>query len=415
MLYSNPANYSQPSLDHIKLRTTLGAAECLLSGITTVQDMPTIVGANHERLDAILAAYEECGARVVLAPQISDRAPVNCVPFWQDLPAAALKMLPKANDVRSLQSLIEERVQRVDFSRMTWALGPSGPQRCTDALLGWTASLAKRHGLQIFTHLYEARSQAVLARQQYDKGSLVEHMAALGLLGPHLTIAHGVWIRDDEIARLGAAEANLSCNPISNMKLLNGFAPVTQYQRGGVTIGLGCDNCSGNDAQSIFQSMKTFALLWGMLSKAGESGAARAAFAAATTGGAKALGLADRIGRLRPGYRADIVLIDLDSAPYRPLNSAVRQLVYSETGAGVHTVIVDGQIVVEDRKLKSIDESALKQRSEAWRESLLAEIDAVGQRNNTVLPDVLAAYERSNRFALELNRLALDGAVSSAG
>jgi 5-methylthioadenosine/S-adenosylhomocysteine deaminase len=407
MLYAGPANYTRPLAHQIKLRTTLGAAECLLNGITTVQDMPTIVGADHEHVDAILSSYEESGIRVVLAPQFSDRAPIECVPFWRDSSVAKLPMLSMPTDTRALRRLLTERVGKADIPRQRWALGPSGPQRCTDDLLSWTAALALRHGLQIFTHLYEARSQAVLARQEYAKGSLIEHLAKFDLLGPHLTIAHGVWISSEEIERFGEASANVTCNPVSNMKLLNGFAPVVQYAQSGAGIALGCDNCSGNDSQNMFQSMKTFALLWGMYSQAGETGAARAAFKAATVGGASAVGMSGQLGLVRPGYKADLVLIDLNNASYRPLNSAIRQLVYSESGKGVDTVLVDGQIVVEKSSLKTVSEASLKEQAETWRAKLAIESKAVHKRNVTFLADILSAYEKANRYPIDFDRFLL--------
>jgi 5-methylthioadenosine/S-adenosylhomocysteine deaminase len=404
ILYSAPSNYARPSRDDVKLRTSLGAAECLLNGITTVQDMVSIVGADEDHLDGILQSYDESGLRVVLALQISDRAAADCAPFWRELPPSTISKLPGATDTRTLQRLIEDRLARVPGACTHWALGPSAPQRCSDELLRWTAELSRRHGLQVFTHVYETKPQAVLARMEYPNGSLIEHLDRFGLLNPRLTVAHGVWISGEEIARLGAARASLACNPMSNMKLLNGFAPIVQYAQSGAGIGLGCDNCSGNDAQNIFQSMKMFALFWGMYSPAGETGAAREAFKAATIGGARAMGLADEIGRLRPGFRADLVMIDLGEASYRPLNSAVRQLVYSETGKGVHTVMVDGRVVVEGRKLTTLSEADLKTRSEELRERMSEESRHLQERNAAILHDILSACEKANQYPIGFDR-----------
>jgi len=404
MLYSGPGNYARPSPENIALRTSLGAAECLLNGITTVQDMVSIVNADSDHLDAIMASYAQSGIRVMLALQISDRAAVDCVPFWRELPRDIIDKLPGAASAQPFQQLIEDRLARPAQERLHWALGPSGPQRCSDELLAWAAQASRRHGLQVFTHTYEARSQAVLARMEYPDGSLIAHLDRLGLLNERLTIAHGVWISADEIRCFGAAGANLACNPISNMKLLNGFAPVVQYVRAGANVALGCDNCSGNDSQNMFQSMKMFALFWGMYSNAGESGAAREAFRAATVGGARALGMSDELGLLRPGFRADLVLIDLADATYRPLNSAVRQLVYGESGKGVHTVVVDGRIVVENRALTTMTEADLKTRSEAWRRTLAEESKNVSERNAAMLKALLAAYEKANRYPIDFDR-----------
>jgi cytosine/adenosine deaminase-related metal-dependent hydrolase len=407
--YSFPANYSRRSNEDVRLRTVLGAVECLSNGITTLQDMVTIVGPDREHVDAVRAAYEACGARVVLGLQISDRAAVDAVPFWRDMPEDVVRQLPSAVDSSKLQALIEELVEEGGTERLNWALAPSAPQRCSDDLLAWVAGLSARRQLQVFTHLYEARSQAVLARLAYPEGSLLAHLGRFDLVGPRLTIAHGVWIAPEEIERFGAAGANFVCNPMSNMKLLNGFAPVVHYAEAGANMGLGCDNCSCSDAQNLFQSMKMFALMWGFQTAVAEGDAAREAFRAATLGGAKAIGLEGEVGAIRPGYRADIVLIDLDMATYRPLNSALRQIVYGETGAGVHTVIVGGNIVVENRRHVAFPSEQLKAESEAALDRLKGEIEDVNKRNAQMLPQLLDAHEKANQYPLPLDRFSVRG------
>jgi len=402
--FSGPGSFSRPTRDCIELRTQIGVAECLLNGITTIQDMVSIVAGDEEHLDGVLHSYADSGIRVVLALQVSDRAPVDCVPFWHDMKSANLPSIATAPNADLLKRLIEGRVQRPSGGLLTWALGPSGPQRCSNSLLAWTRDLSSRHGLHIFTHLYEARSQAVIARTQYPDGSLLTHLEHLDLLNSKLTIAHGVWMSEPEIRRFGAAGASLVCNPVSNMKLLNGFAPVVQYGDAGANIGLGCDNCSGNDTQNIFQSMKMFALFWGMYSRAGETGAALRAFKAATVGGARALGLEHEVGRLLPGFKADLVLIDLNAPQYCPLNSAIRQLVYSESGSGVDLVMVGGRIVVVDKKLASPFSNELKMRAESWRMRLAEESKALFQNSADFLNDIIEAHEKANKYPLDFDR-----------
>lgn len=407
--YSFPANYSRRSKEDIRLRTLLGAVECLSNGITTLQDMVTVVGPDREHVDAVHEAYDACGARVVLGLQISDRAAVDAVPFWREMSEDVVSQLPGAADTSKLQAMIEGLVEEGGTERLSWALAPSAPQRCSDELLTWVARLSRRRQLQVFTHLYEARSQAVLARLAYPEGSLLAHLGRFDLIGPRLTIAHGVWIAPEEIERFGAAGANFVCNPMSNMKLLNGFAPVVHYAQAGATMGLGCDNCSCSDAQNLFQSMKMFALMWGFQTAAGERDAARQAFRAATLGGAKAIGLEGDVGAIRPGYRADIVLLDLDTPTYRPLNSAIRQIVYGETGTGVHTVIVGGEIVVENRRHVVFANEQLKAEAEAALGRLKDEIAQVNERNARMLPQLLEAYEKANRYPLPLDRFSVRG------
>jgi 5-methylthioadenosine/S-adenosylhomocysteine deaminase len=244
--------------------------------------------------------------------------------------------------------------------------------------------------MRMFTHLYETRSEAVLARSlSGDMGSMVQRLRRLGVLNERLTAAHGVWISAEEIRTVADAGASLATNPVTNLKLMNGVAPIHRYRRCGVNVGLGCDNSSASDAQSIFQAMKLFALAWGLQAGADDRRAASEAFLAATVGGASALGLADTIGRIAPGFRANLTFIDLTDPSWRPLNSAVRQLVYGETGRAVRHVMVQGRFVVRDGRMVTIEENRLCEAAEQLR---LAMEDELGRR---LRPDghLIEAYQ----------------------
>jgi len=406
MLYSGPGQFPHYSSEMIETRTALGASECLLNGITTIQDMVSIVGDDQSHVDQVIQSYERLGIRAVLALQVADRAACDCVAYWDSLPRRTAQCLPPASDTGTQFAFLESALRK-QSALVSWGLGPSAPQRCSSELLARFASLSARQGLQVFTHIYESRSQAVLARLRFPQGSLIEHLDRAGLLGPRLTIAHGVWITSSEIARLGEHSANLVCNPTSNLKLLNGFAPLLDYASANVNIGLGCDNCSGNDAQNLFEAMKNFALMWGMYAGAGTASAAKEAFRAATVGSARAIGLGDKIGLLRPGYRADIVMIDLGQPNYRPLNSAVRQLVYGETGRAIVKVMVEGKIVVDSGKIISPFSRCLKAKAERAKDQLAEHVEALRARNGAILGDILDAYEKANRYPLEFDRFSL--------
>ncbi len=402
--YSGPGNYPAAGPADVRLRTLLGAADCLVNGVTTVQDMVTVTGAMDEQVQAVLAGYADAGIRVSLGLQIADRVAAETVPYWDEIGGSVGARLRQPVEVSALRALIEATIDTRPDDRLTWALAPSAPQRASDALLDWVAGLARERDVQIFTHVYEARNQAVMARIGTAEGSLVTRLERFGLLNPRLTIAHGVWIDDDEVARFGAAGANLACNPASNLKLLNGFAPIRRYADSGAGIALGCDNCSGNDVQSLFQSIKLFALYWGMQSEAGESGAARRAFHAATLGGARALGLEGEVGALKPGYRGDAVLLDLAGPSYRPLHSALRQMVYAETGQGIRAVVVNGRIVVRNGELTHHPAAALRDAAEEVRARMAPAIRDVALRNADLLDPLLAAYRRADGYPLPIDR-----------
>jgi cytosine/adenosine deaminase-related metal-dependent hydrolase len=406
-----PFAWPRRSEAEVGLRSLLHAEECLRGGITTVQDMVTIVGPDRTHAEAVVDAYARSGVRAVVGVQFGDRAAVDGVPFLlEELPSALHGSLPGAVDPLPMQRFVEALLDELSAPRLSWALAPSAPQRCSEALLSWAAALSRERGLQVCTHVYETRSQAVLARLAYgqDGGSMIRHLQRLGLLNPRLVIAHGVWIADEEVALLGAAGAHLACNPMANLKLLNGAAPVRRYADAGASISLGCDNSSAGDAQSIFESMKAFAQLWALQSSAGETGAAAAAFRAATLGGARALGMEGEIGGVRPGHLADLALFDLTDPVWRPLNSAVRQLVYAESGRSLRTVLVGGEVVVRDGSATRLDAGALTRAAEEARSAMEEELAAIAARSAPMAAALLRMHERVRRQPLAFDRLRLN-------
>jgi 5-methylthioadenosine/S-adenosylhomocysteine deaminase len=412
-LWTQPGRYPPRPAAEVALRTRLGALENLRGGITTVQDMVTIVGPEPTHAEALIDAYAQTGIRAVVALQIADLSMADTLPFGAELPPAIAARLPPAQDPAAMLAFADSLLAR-GSDRLHWALGPSGPQRVSETVLEWVAARSAAQDLQIFTHTYETRTQAVQARlsHRHDSGSLVQRLKRHGLLGPRLTVAHGVWSTKDEIALLGAAGANLVTNPMSNLKLLSGIAPIALYAQAGVNLALGCDGCSCSDVQNIFQAMKGFAQFWawqhdGTDEAAAAESAARAAFRAATLGGARALGLAGEVGALRPGMRADIVLLDLADPAWRPLNSALRQLVYSETGRAVHTVLVDGRLVLQAGQMVPPADVDLVAAAEAARAALEPDLQALAAQNQHLAPEMLTLYRRAARYPLTIDRARL--------
>jgi 5-methylthioadenosine/S-adenosylhomocysteine deaminase len=381
-----PFNWPPRRTAEISVRTRAHAVECLVNGITTVQDMVTIVDFEPDHAAAVAAAYSEAGIRAIVAPQYSDLAGRAGVPFVDEcFSADEIARLGVGNDFKPIAEKLKSIFAGKPPPGVSWALGPVQPQICSDDFLQWTANYSAETGLRLYTHLYETRTEAVLARRtlQKEMGSAVRRLVRSGVATSRLTIAHGVWITGSEIDELARHGVGLATNPVTNLKLMNGFAPIRRYHDAGVVTGLGCDNSSASDAQNIFQAMKAFALLWGMQSPSGDETAAAAAFRAATIGGAKLLGLQGEAGRIAPGYRADLTFIDATGPAWRPLNSAVRQLVYGESGRGIIHVMAGGRFVVTDGKCRSIDEASLCREIDQTREAM--EADLAGVRRNADL------------------------------
>jgi cytosine/adenosine deaminase-related metal-dependent hydrolase len=205
---------------------------------------------------------------------------------------------------------------------------------------------------------------------------------------------HSVWIARDEMDRMAKADAGIVLNHLSNMKLKSGIAPVCDLRDSGVRLGLGCDNCSGSDVQSVFQAMKMFCMLSAVSEPEPGQPLAHEVLRHATVGNARTAGLSGKLGEIKPGYKADLVLIDLNDVAYLPYNSAARQLVYTEAGRGVTTVIIDGKPVMRDRKVKTIDEDALRREVESLMRHFIADYDAIVESRKRALPYMLDAHRK---------------------
>ena len=407
--HTNPNNYGVRTLEEVRLRTLLGAAEALRNGITTIQDMLILVPREDEYLDTVLAAYEEIGIRVVFSLTVRDRAVLDIAPFLSDTVSDALRRRIVGKSTRPLDEIefITRQIRRVrpsPGSRQTWALGPSGPQRCSHELLEGIASLQRELDLPVLTHIYETKVQAVGARREYAEqgGSLIEVLDRAGLMNDHLSLIHGVWLTPKEIARVADAGACLVHNPMSNLKLKNGIAPILEYERAGVTIALGCDNCTCGDTQNIFHAMRMLCLLPAVSQPTPGPVTAGYAMRAATLSGAQALGLQGKVGALKPGMLADLVILSLDETSFLPFNSAARQLVFSESGGGVDTVFVSGRPIVQEGKLVSIDEAvladAVRECSTAFQRDALTLRERNRADNDAILQACKVAWGTSLGF-----------------
>jgi guanine deaminase len=412
LLNALPPNYPRRSRAELRARTLLGAVECLRAGITTVQDMLTLAPMDADDIEVILAAYAEAGIRCVFSLQIGDVHGAKVTPFWEQLlPKEMLGGLSgvvaiEAGGalVKGIQALHARFDQR--HATVSWGLAPSSPERCSPALLRALAKWSDEAGIPVFTHIYESRATTLIARQKFAAwdGSLVKYLAAHGLLGPNTTLAHGVWMQPSEIRLIADAGASVVLNPVSNLKTRSGVAPIGQYVEAGVHLGLGCDNSSCSDAQNLFQVMKAFAGLSAVSNVTAERPSASDALFAATAGGARAVGLGGRIGRIAQGYRADLTLLDLNELAFIPFNSAARQVVFSESGSSVDTVIVDGRIVVRDGKVITVDVGALRRDIEGLMDGLREDIAAVGARTEALRSQLTEAHRRTWESSLEVNR-----------
>jgi 5-methylthioadenosine/S-adenosylhomocysteine deaminase len=189
--------------------------------------------------------------------------------------------------------------------------------------------------------------------------------------------------------RMAAADAGIVLNHLSNLKLKSGIAPVLDIREAGVRIGLGCDNCSGSDVQNIFQAMKTFCLFAAVSDPEPGAALAHEVLRHATLGNARSAGFQGKVGAIKPARKADLVFIDLDDVAYLPYNSAARQLVYTETGRGIESVMIEGRMVMDHRRITTIDEGDLRREVEDLMRHFIRDYDEIVKTRARALPFML--------------------------
>jgi 5-methylthioadenosine/S-adenosylhomocysteine deaminase len=348
------------------LRTMLLAIECLRSGITTVQDDLINRLSETAAFDGSAAAYRDIGLRAAITTSMWDRPFLEPLPWVDELMDPAIKAelatLPTTT-CRDQMAMFERNFaawHEAGDGRIRAILGPVGPQWCSDELLQAATEISLARGLPVHTHTLESKLQAVQAELMYGR-PMVEHLDGLGVLTPHFTLNHAIWLTDGEIERLGARGCSISHNPLSNLKLGSGIARVRDLRNAGVNVALGTDGTSTSDRADMLRSLGMAALIH----RVGDMDydtwvTAEEAFEMATIGSARSCRLAAEIGTIEVGKKADLVLLDREDYGFIPLFKPIQQLAYAVNSDAVRTVLVDGEVVMEERALTRIDEAALK-------------------------------------------------------
>jgi guanine deaminase len=358
------------------LSAKIGAVEMVLKGCTAAYDLPLEWPApTAEGTEAVARAYAEVGLRAVIAPMVADRSFFEAIPGLLDvLPPElrngvdALRLAPWETSIANMRAALKGWT--LDRAQVRLALAPTIPHHCSDTFIRACADLAKEHGVGVHSHVAESKVQALVGVQRYGT-TPTAHLDALGALGPHFTVAHGVWLDGEDMRRLGDHGASVAHNPGSNMRLGNGFADMHAMLAHRVNVGVGTDGANCSDNQNVYEAMR----LASLVSKGRSPDVERwvtteQAALAATEGSARALGFAGQLGRLAPGYKADIVFLDLGHPNWIPLNDPTNQLVHTEDGSAVRDVMIGGRMVVKDRRVTTVDLAALRRDADAARRRL---------------------------------------------
>ena len=390
------------------LRTMVCAMESIRSGVTTVQDDLLHVAVTPEAVDGGAKAYTDAGLRAVITVAMWDRPFLDCLPYLREtVPAdlaAELDALPPVKAAEQVALFMRHHeAWQGHAGRLTIIPAPSGPQRCTEELLRAAVDISAQRDLPVHTHVLETKTQAVTGQVFYGK-TLVEYLDEVGMLTPHFTMNHAIWLTGGDIELLGARGCSITHNPLSNMKLGSGVCPVRALEAAGVNVALGTDGTATSDTGDIIEAIRAGSLLHKIGSHDPEDWVSAAeVFRMVTRGGARSTGLQNQIGSLEAGRKADVILLDRDAWGFIPLHDPIRQLAFSATSECVRTSIIDGRVVMRDRVIESLDEAALKaevaETAERFRRDYFPAMQAGAQR---VEPYVRRVYERCTGLTVDL-------------
>ena len=260
----------------------------------------------------------------------------------------------EAGQVRLAQAY-EERDAAKDCDRLTFMLGPHAPYTCDDGFMRIVSEEAKKNNMRIHVHLSESVSEIQQIKEKYGC-TPIEMANNNGLFDVPAIAAHCVQVDDKDIAILKEKGVSVVTNPASNMKLGNGFAPVDKMLGAGVNVCLGTDGAASNNSLNMFHELSLLTLIHKGVNKTPQCVSAREGFRFATINGAKALGLEKEIGSIEVGKKADLAILNLNTPSLTPRNNLIAGLSYSANGSEVETVIIDGKITMENRKVLTMDE-----------------------------------------------------------
>ena len=323
----------------------LAGLEMIKSGTTSFLDMYFLT-------DEIAKAVQKTGMRGFLS-----------------LPIVESKFLTRHKDrITMAEKFIKKwRGQ----SRIHPSVGPHSIYLCSGETLQKSEELSKKYSTVLHIHVSETEKEVKDSKRKYGS-SPVFYLKRLGVLSPRMIAAHSIWISEQEIKVMAKFGVNVAHCPISNMKLASGLAPVYQMIRNGVNVGLGTDSVASNNNLNLFEEIKISALLQKMKHKNSKIVNAQEVLDMATVNGARALGMKNKLGSVEKGMLADLITIDISKPHLYPVHDIVSHLVYSANGADVNDTVVDGEIVMKDRKIMNVDEMETIHRFESQVQNLFS-------------------------------------------
>src|SRR5258708_22914636 len=401
------------SLRLLYLRSMVAAMESLKNGVTTIcDDFIDRPAHDLDRLGTVFAAYEDAGIRVNVSHTVVNKSVLDTLANARDIVPAEIQALVSRPSVevpayvdycRSVFASLHDRAGRLRFM-----IAPTAPQRCTDELLVACSDLARQNRVPFHTHVLETKTQAVTGQQLYGQ-TIVGHMRDLGILHSGTTLAHSIWVTSRDIEMLAEAGSSIVHNCISNQKLGAGVAPLRQMIDAGVNVALGTDGLSCSDSARMFDVIRPAALPHSFAGPGYSQWLqAREILQAATISGARSALIDHQVGSLKVGKKADLLVLNMNSINFTPLNDIRNHLVFSEDGTSIEHVMVNGEIVVRNGKLVRVDEAAILEEVRDSVPRYLAEQDKSEEKNRIFEKYFAEIHRRATAQDIGMNRYSRD-------
>jgi len=340
--------------ESIRASAQLGITELIKGGTTCALTMETV-----RHTEEVLRVVDETGFRATVGKCMMDKG--------GEVPPELHEETRSSID--ESVALIEEWNGRAE-GRIRCCFAPRFAISCTRELLNEVSQLARQHGVIVHTHASENRSECEIVERETGERN-IDYLNSLGIVGSHVVLAHCIHLDNAEMETLAQTSTNVAHCPSSNLKLGSGIARVTEMLARGIPVSLGADGAACNNRLDMFTEMRTAALLQKALHGPEVLPAARA-LRMATIDGATAMGLENQIGSIEVGKRADLIVVDLNGSHATPATEAVSALVYSANASDVRASVIDGRIVMRDRKLTTLNEATVIDGANREAEALFA-------------------------------------------
>jgi 5-methylthioadenosine/S-adenosylhomocysteine deaminase len=345
--YIFPAEAKNVDEAFVRAGTRLGLAELIRGGTTTYCDM-------YYFEDAIADETAKAGVRGVLGETLID------------FPAPDNKTF--ADALRYTENFVKKWR---NHNLIVPAVAPHAPYTVSQEHLLETKKLADKYDAPLVIHLAEAETETEFIQQKHQGVRPIEFMEKIGFFNRKTIAAHVVQANEAELDILKKYDVGVAHNPQSNMKLAAGVAPVPQMLAKNLRVGLGTDGAASNNDLSLWEEMDAAAKLHKVFTKDPKAASAEQMFMMATVGGARALHLEEKIGSLEAGKRADIVIVDFDAIHQTPFYNVYSHLVYATKASDVNTVIIDGKLVMQNKRLLTLNENAIKRDANLYRQKII--------------------------------------------